>query len=381
MPAGDLVEARDATNVVVVGRDEVLVVGSDYETTWQSACGAATNGSDSVEIGDALATHWERTSSLKSKREAPFLVALDDGRALLTGGETGEGDGNVAYSSTYVFDATDRSWTKSGLMNTARSGPAGALLSDGRVLVVGGIYNDGAADHRVLDSSEIWDPATGSWTKTGRLAQARFDASAVTLADGRVLVVGGMEMIETEIGPEVYDPASGRWSAAGTLTAPQRGFVLVPLADGGALVAGGFDDSAEGVGQQRLKSVERFDPVSNSWSTADDLPYTTAGASGVQLADGRVLVAGGSAREPEVINDATGDYISGLATEAALFDPRTGRWTPTAPMPSRRAGASAVLLADGSALLVGGSESEGELYSTPGCPVAAPQVLRFVPGS
>ena len=44
-------------------------------------------------------------------------------------------------------------------------------------------------------------------------------------------------------------------------------------------------------------------------------------------------------------------------------------------------GRSSVLLADGSALLVGGSESEGELYSTPGCPVAAPQVLRFVPGS
>jgi hypothetical protein len=50
-------------------------------------------------------------------------------------------------------------------------------------------------------------------------------------------------------------------------------------------------------------------------------------------------------------------------------------------MPSPRAGASAVLLDDGSAVFVGGSASEGEPYDTPGCPVAEPQVVRYVPGA
>ena len=47
-------------------------------------------------------------------------------------------DGNVAYSSTYIFDPKDRSWARSGLMHTARSGPAAVLLADGRVLIWGG---------------------------------------------------------------------------------------------------------------------------------------------------------------------------------------------------------------------------------------------------
>ena len=38
LDAGELGEARNATNVVVLGTGEVLVVGSDYQTSWQTAC-------------------------------------------------------------------------------------------------------------------------------------------------------------------------------------------------------------------------------------------------------------------------------------------------------------------------------------------------------
>jgi hypothetical protein len=64
LDAGDLNEARNATHAVLVGTDEVLVVGSDYLTSWLSACGASTNGSDSVEVGDPTAGVWEKTASL-----------------------------------------------------------------------------------------------------------------------------------------------------------------------------------------------------------------------------------------------------------------------------------------------------------------------------
>jgi N-acetylneuraminic acid mutarotase len=134
------------------------------------------------------------------------------------------------------------------------------------------------------------------------------------------------------------------------------------------------------VGFQRLRTVDRFDPASNTWSPADDLPVTVVGASAVRLADGRVLLAGGSAHEPEVIDEAIGTYVSGMTADAVLFDPGTGAWTSTTPMPMPRAGASAVLLDDGSAVFVGGSASEGELHATPGCPVAEPRVVRYIPG-
>ena len=66
--AGELNEPRNTANVVVVGTGEVLVVGSDFQTSWLSACGAATNGSDSVEIGDPRTQIWDSAASLSSPR-------------------------------------------------------------------------------------------------------------------------------------------------------------------------------------------------------------------------------------------------------------------------------------------------------------------------
>jgi len=383
--AGDLVEPRNATSVVVVGTGEVLVVGSDYQTSWLSSCGASTDGSDSVEIGDPVAGVWEKTSSLPSRRDEPALVALPDGRALLIGGAAGESIGWSAFSSTYLFDPTTRLWSRSGLLNTARTATATAVLPDGRVLVAGGMFMDRTSPDRprVLDTSELWDPKSGTWTRTGGFDETRLGASAVTLADGRVLIVGGASRLEDaplqQASAEVYDPTLGRWRSAGTLATARNGFVLVALSDGGAIIAGGFGDPGT-TGNARLSTVERFDPVSNTWSPAGELPFPVTGAAGVRLADGRVLLAGGSVREPEYFEGDTRPYVSGLTADAVLFDPETGMWTATTPMPSPRAGASAVLLADGTAVVVGGSVAEGELL-TPGCPDAHPQVVRYVPGS
>jgi hypothetical protein len=98
LDAGELREPRNATNVVVLGTGEVLVVGSDHETSWGSSCGASTDGSDSVEIGDPQTGVWEPTTNVPSLRDAPVVVALPDGRALLTGGAAGESIGWSAYS-------------------------------------------------------------------------------------------------------------------------------------------------------------------------------------------------------------------------------------------------------------------------------------------
>jgi hypothetical protein len=125
--------------------------------------------------------------------------------------------------------------------------------------------------------------------------------------------------------------------------------------------------------------VERFDPVSNTWSAADDLPYPVARAAGIRLPDGRVLLAGGIFHSPEQIEANAGTFGAGLTADAVLFDPEAGRWTATTPMPSPRAGASAVLLPDGSMVFAGGYADEG--FGTPSCPHAEPQVVRYVPGS
>ncbi len=384
LDAGELHEPRNATNVALLANGQVLVVGSDYETSWRSACGASTDGSDAVEIGDPGSGAWEKTASLPNLRDEPAVVGLPDGRALMTGGAAGEAIGWSSFSSTYVFDPTTSVWSRSGLMNTARTNTAATALLDGRILVAGGLFLDRATgEQRALDSAELWDPRSETWSRAGQLGATRVGASAVTLADGRVLVVGGTTSLEGEPAGQgsvdIYDPKANRWIAAGTLATARGGFVLVALPDGGALVAGGCAEDPDAP-FRRLSTVERFDPESNTWSAAADLPVPVAGAFGTLLADGRVLVAGGSVREAEPLDIDAGTISSGLTADANVFDPLTDTWLATTQMPAPRAGAEAVVLADGSALVVGGSISEGP-FDTPGCPEAHPQVLRFVPGS
>src|SRR6266508_2005230 len=70
---------------------------------------------------------------------------------------------------------------------TSRREHSATLLSDGKVLVVGGYT--GAT---VLATSELYDPVSGMWTAgVGLLATARREHTATLLADGRVLVTGG----------------------------------------------------------------------------------------------------------------------------------------------------------------------------------------------
>jgi hypothetical protein len=68
-------------------------------------------------------------------------------------------------------------------MATARSAHTAALLDNGKVLVAGG--ENGSGD---LDTAEIYDPATGSWTTTGNLYFARKRHTATLLDANRHLI-------------------------------------------------------------------------------------------------------------------------------------------------------------------------------------------------
>src|SRR5689334_11643462 len=55
----------------------------------------------------------------------------------------------------------------------------------------------------------------GSWSTTGSMAVNRGDHTATLLADGRVLVVGGIQAIRPLASAELYDPSTRAWSSAG----------------------------------------------------------------------------------------------------------------------------------------------------------------------
>ncbi len=115
-------------------------------------------------------------------------------------------------------------------MSTARSSHCAVLLTNGHVLVAGGIGTSGA-----LDSAEVYNPATGVWSSAGSLAEERTGNTVTLLADGRVLVSGvedGSNFLASE---EVYDVGLGFTPA----WRPSIKAITTPLAIGQELVASG----------------------------------------------------------------------------------------------------------------------------------------------
>jgi hypothetical protein len=142
---------------------------------------------------------------------------LADGRVLIAGG-SGDWAGFDIRSDAELYDPQTGTFSITGSMTVARAMQTAVMLTDGRVLVIGG-GNDTKGDG--LDSAEIYDPKTGTFSSTGSMATARILNTATVLTDGRVLVTGGSLVDGWNMsGPfvasaEVYDPKTGTFSLAG----------------------------------------------------------------------------------------------------------------------------------------------------------------------
>ena len=78
-------------------------------------------------------------------------------------------------------------------MSVPRANHTATLLATGQVLVIGGIPQVPAVyvGYAPTSSAEIYDPASNAFALAGNMADGRFWHSATLLSDGRVLVVGG----------------------------------------------------------------------------------------------------------------------------------------------------------------------------------------------
>jgi YVTN family beta-propeller protein len=235
---------------------------------------------------------------------------------------------NQAGNANYL-PAAEVSFSVLGIPATsvARAYATATRLNDGKVLLAGGTNG--------LQTAEIYDPATGAWSATGGMSAPHQRHTATLLLDGRVLVVAG----DGTATAEVYDPATGTWSSAGSLTAARTGHTATRLsaADGGrVVVTGGIVNSTQ------TRSVEIYDPATNTWSQGPSMLLIRWGHTAILMPNGRVMVHGGS--------DA-----GSTTNSAEIYNPATNSWAGFSGMNFRRAQHTATLMPDGKVLLAGGS--------------------------
>lgn len=333
---------------------------------------------------------WIPVGTMGAPRNRPDAVRLQDGRVLVLGGSGGEFDAPTAE----LYDPVSGTWSATGSMLNPRHGLPPLVLLDGRVLV-GDVSEEGSNGRPDVYGSELYDPATGTWSASGDQIGSG-GGSAVVLPDGTVFAEEA-----------VYDPASGAWTA----TAKRKyggtsSGAPVLLSNGKVLVAGGYGDwdGEEDPSFAFTDAAELYDPATGSWTEIARMHEPSRADMATLLPDGKALVVGGYGSW-ETYDPATDTWTalakptgSGFPTAllsdgtvlmtdcpaAALYDPQTESAT-TASNMLWCADPSFTPLLDGTVLVAGGtacnsdgvcaSSGSAALYVPAGVPM--PQLPAF----
>lgn len=315
---GSMAESRGGHTATLLPDGRVLVAGGTGIETLQSA-----------ELYLPGSRSWEAAGDLQGPRSGHVALALPDGEVLVLGGSGGSDlpttsemfvggaawaggpdllNGRIAFAAVVTGrllvviggmfgDGVPRGevevWDLDGGPGFVEGAPLGTprvrhtatVLADGSVLVVGGI---GPAGDDPLVSAEIFNPSTGAWRPVAPMAVARYDHTATRLPDGRVLVAGGRAPAGGLVDSvAIYDPTVDSWSEQMPLAEGRGGHAAALIEDRGVLVVGGFGDL------DAIASAEWFDLQEGAWSARSPLLRPRREVVLVQLSDGSLLVVGG----------------------------------------------------------------------------------------
>lgn len=226
-----------------------------------------------------------------------------------------------------------------------------SFLPDGRLLATGGDPDDGHEDFGVGNShTTVFDPTRKRWTAHQEMDFKRWYPSNVVLPDGRTLIIGGQaapgggdNFIKVM---EVFDPSGMRVSQMPDGATKWMGLYprTVMLADRRVLKAG-----------KGLRAFV-FDPARPHWSEVDEM-------LGGDRKQGVVVPLAGN-RKAFVCGGRAVDGSITASAEVIDMRARSPRWRRVGSMQRARHNHSAVLLPDGTVLIVGGGDSE-EKWGSP----------------
>jgi Galactose oxidase, central domain/Kelch motif len=337
-PTGPMDTPRFFHTATLLANGRVLVVGGDSFEEPRNAMALA-------EVYDPVAGTWSEVGAMSEPRQEHTATLLPDGRVLVAGGDNSISGAPLATAE--LFDPSTGTFSPAASMSVGRAAHTATLLADGQVLITSGVVEGDRSDR--LTSAEVYDPKTDRFSTTGSLVTERYGHSAILLPDGRVLVAGGWNGFGRPLSAELYDPTTGTFrvaaSAASELSGP-----AVRLSDGRVLIGGGQPEVFDPAGTTPLADLpERSD---RTFVTTGAPMLDRSNQTATRLVDGRVLIVGG----------VSPDGPSDTSTSAEIYDPATGSFSATGSMSVERGGLSdppmghtAVLLADGRVLMVGGT--------------------------
>src|SRR5437667_310148 len=238
---------------------------------------------------------------------APVVPAT--AAVLVVGGQTTAS--MAPLTSGEIFSSS--AFTSAGNMSAARYRPTASLISAGAtILITGGANASGGA----INTAETFQVASKTFsTATVSMLCAHKGHTATVLQNGKVLIAGRTG-ITTSPCAELYDPVTGTFTRTGNMTTPVSDHAAVLLANGKVLIVGGSVDRSGCISCTATSSAELYDPGTGTFSATGPMNAARSSPTATLLSSGKVLVTGGG------VNPTGGPQQT-----AELYDPASGTFT------------------------------------------------------
>ncbi|MCC6703383.1 MAG: galactose oxidase [Thermomicrobiales bacterium] len=237
---------------------------------------------------DPAADAWERLADLPAPRHHLTLIALDEALYIAGGLNI---KANSAEATFWRYDPAADRWDDLEPLPQGARGSLGGGAIDGRLYIAGGSAHDLSGP--ATNDLAVYDPEDDRWELLTPMPTAR-EHLGVGVANGFLVAVGGRDgghespaMLEAT---EIYDPATGTWSAGVPMPTPRAG--LGVASDGESIFVLGGERFSNGA-PVTLAAVERYEPEGDRWTSLPDLPVGRHGIAAAWL-EGALYAIGGS---------------------------------------------------------------------------------------
>jgi hypothetical protein len=224
------------------------------------------------------------------------ITSLANGRVLLTGCPT-----RCETGVNWIYDPERDTFSITGALRTFYDVNTATLMTDGRVLFVGSVENDGFPSN-----ATIYDVARETFAAIGHTSGAHQFSAATLLSDGTVLITGGQ--LPGGSGSEnsdLYIPSPAIFSATRGMTTARHEHISTLLLDGTVLIAGGYSVWPNPTAKAEIYRPDASAPAAALLSLSGD----GKGQGAIQHADTFKIA---SPETPAVTGEALLIYCTGL---------------------------------------------------------------------
>ncbi|MFC1715844.1 Kelch repeat-containing protein, partial [Candidatus Poribacteria bacterium] len=185
---------------------------------------------------------------------------------------------------------------------------------------------------------------------------------STSVLDGKIYAIAGsLDLAATVKTVEVYDPVSNTWEKKADMKFARQE-LSTSVVNGKIHAIGGFRNF-----RLWFSIVEEYDPATDTWTRKAGMPTKRAGLS-TSVVNGKLYAIGGSTDDREDLVDQK------LFATVEEYDPATDTWTAKADMPTARTGLSTSVV-NGKIYAIGGGKLEGDVN------VAFPTVEEYDPAT